>query len=112
MTIKEGFDSKETEIRVRPRNEDGQRQAEVWIKQPGLKIPRERTELIPIKEYSKKQPDKAYKDMRVVADQTGDKFVMEKSTTETESETLSYITLNELLDLRDEINAVLQEITR
>lgn len=67
MTIKEGFGSKATHIKIYPR-ERGDRMAEVWIDQEGIASETSRTE------------------------------------------TLAYITLEELLDLRDEINKVIKQI--
>jgi hypothetical protein len=81
--IKAGYDNKQTHIRVSPALHDNhERVAEVTIEQEG-------------------EPRFFIKEM------DGEK-VWERA--HGHSETLAYATLDELLDLRDEINAVIQEI--
>lgn len=109
-TIKEGYDGKLTTISVDARTWEDDRTAELWISQTGLKIKLPSTTLEPIEQFSEKDIKQAYKDMRVVIDEKGNESVLVETINEVGSETLAYVTLNELLDLRDEINSVIKEL--
>ena len=72
MTIKEGYNSKPLQIKIR-KNSSSKRVAEVWLVQEGL-------------------PD--------------------EGNAARYQETLSYATLDELLDLQDELKVVIKELTK
>lgn len=80
MTIKEGYDGKKTEIKIYARTDCKTRKAELWLEQEGVKT------------YFTSRATKNIEE------------------SESHSETLHYITLEELLALRDECNAVIQEL--
>lgn len=107
MTIKEGFNGKDTHIKVYPRMSEGVRMAEVWLDQEGVKRTLVGTKLVPA------SPTKKYKEFEVLLDETGNRVVREQTISEVYGhETLAYATLDELLALRDEINNVIQELIR
>lgn len=107
MTIKEGYGGKSTHIKVHARNEDGQRKAEVWIEQEGVQ------HWLLGATMRKAAEGKTYKDFTVLQDQNGDRFVQGEAITKIQGqETLAYVTLDELLTLRDELSAVIQELVK
>jgi hypothetical protein len=80
MRVSDGYNTDPTEIRIETSNH--QRTAELWIEQWGLP--------------------------RYMVREVDGEEVWER--TDGHSETLACITLDELMDLRDEINAAIQEI--
>lgn len=110
MKIKQGYNNRPTEIRLNSsdRELDG-RTAAVWLRQVGLEVEKTKVDYVPIKNYTAKQLSKL-PEFSIVIDQNNEKFVITRSTIKVESETLAYATLTELLDLRDELNAVIQEL--
>lgn len=114
MNIIDGFNSKPTHIRISAISEgdypspvERERMGRIWIEQEGVRHWLLGATLKP------PTKGKKYPDYTVVEDEKGNKFVRGKSITLMEgSETLSYATLDELLDLRDEINAVIQELVK
>lgn len=107
MTIKEGYASKPTHIKVYPRMNEGERSAEIWLDQEGVKRTLVGTKLVPA------SATKKYKQLEVLLDESGNRVVRKQTITEVEGhETLAYATLDELLALRDEINNVIQELIR
>jgi hypothetical protein len=106
--IKQGYDGKLTRITVSAREADEfGRKAELWIKQDGLQHWLLGKSLNPIVKNKKYEP------MEVVQDHKGNRFVNgEKIMKVDGQETLAYITLEELLNLRDEINTAIQELVK
>lgn len=102
MKIEKGYNSKPTHIKINPREEGG---AELWIKQEGT------VEWLLGATTKKAVEDYKYRDFEVVQDQYGNRLVFGEVITEyTGRETLSYMTIEELIALRDECNAVIREL--
>lgn len=88
MVIKDGYNSKPTHINI---TDHGNRKAEFWIEQEGIKVMQQGYQVTSIKG-------------KIPKTQTVTQLVP--------YETLSYITLDELLDLRYDINKAIQEIVK
>lgn len=108
MIIKNGYNSKPTNISLRARTESESRTAEFNIEQTGLLIKLRGVKL----EQVTKEQAKGAPEFTIVMDESNKLYRRTETTNEVASETLSYITLDELLQLRDEINAVIQELVK
>lgn len=107
MIIKEGYGGKPTEIKVYARNEDGQRKAELWLDQTGVKRLLKNIQMKTVRNPSAKD----LREFKILEDRGGVKYKRSEVISEVDGEeTLAYITLEELLELRDEINGVIQEL--
>lgn len=106
-TIKNGYDGKPTHITVYC-NEPGHKVAEFYIAQEGT------VEWLLGATLTKvlKTPDlKKYKEFEVVQDEKGNRFVRGERVSKFEGrETLAYITLQEAVELRNELNAVIKQL--
>lgn len=88
--IKEGYDGKETQIRVDGRDSGGI--AELWIEQKGLSI---------IK--TGKGAEATYRKGKLQDLKDGELFLPD-------NETLAYMTIQEAIALRDELNVAIKEM--
>lgn len=99
-TIKAGYGSKPTEIRVNARD-DGK--AELWIEQEGTQHWLLGASLEPTISGEK------YEDFTVVQDEKGNRFVKGENLRHViGQETLAYITIEEAIALRDELNEAIR----
>jgi hypothetical protein len=112
MTIKQGYNGELTRIKINVESDfyddHTPRVAQVWLDQEGLLIEKSVTKLVPIEECTQEEVEKAIDEMRVVQNQSKQEFVQVRSTVEVESETMSYATLDELLNLRDEVKEAIR----
>lgn len=107
MKVQDGFNRKPTHIKIYARNEDGQRKAELWLEQTGVE------HWLLGRTTQRAIEGKTYKDFEVLQDEKGDRFVQGEAITKVEGqETLAYMTLDELLELKDELNDVIKELIK
>lgn len=105
MTIKDGYNSKPTRINISARTDTDERKAELWVEQEGTE------HWLLGATLSKVGDVEHYPDFTVVQDEKGNRLVRgEEITKISGQETLAYITLDELLQLRDECNKAIQEL--
>jgi hypothetical protein len=103
--IKKGYADKPTYIKIYAR--PGERSAELWIEQEGVQS------WLLGRTLKQVEKGEKYKDFTVVQDDKGNRFVQGEAITKIDGqETLAYMTLEELLHLRDECNVVIQELVK
>lgn len=109
MTITEGgYGGKPVRIRIDPAEQDiHSRKAALWIEQDGVKRTLRGMKLVRVLKPTKKQ----MYNLEIELDETGAMWRKVETYTDVRGlETLSYITLEELLDLKDEVTAAIRSL--